>query len=121
VSNLYLPQHHHKRKHPVAVMAEKPEIPIDIIPGYLKRLYIDARRSDDPHPFESIQLFDFGLLTDYSGSGPSSSTYTMTDPILQRVDIGEEHKMRQFDQKATKRLLRKMDWHLMPLLSFLYL
>lgn len=37
------------------------------------------------------------------------------------VSVHEHASVETFDKKATKRLLRKIDWHLLPFLSLLYL
>lgn len=39
-------------------------------------------------------------------------------PVLNSLELTESQG---FDQKATKKLVRKLDWHLIPFLALIYL
>jgi hypothetical protein len=45
-----------------------------------------------------------------------------TAPIETAIDVASgEVEMQGFDAAATKRLLRNLDWHIIPFMSLIYL
>lgn len=56
----------------------------------------------------------------YKAHDKSFMTLSNGDSVATSVDISER-EAQGFDASATKKLVRKLDWHLIPFLSLIYL
>ena len=66
-------------------------------------------------------LNDNGDTMDEKTQNATSILATKGDETPSEGAMMHVSEVPMFDQKATKRLLRKLDWHLLPFMSLIYL